>query len=112
MIINLQKSGSGKVRLTKAFNFISSTDVDGGRIMHLKSDNKELMIFDNGNDVVNKTFKSLLSRYQNSVETSMRRSDFIFDLVQLLCYKCYNINVRRGRSYIQFPDWMKNKKQQ
>ena len=40
----------------------------------------------------------------------MRRSDFIFDSVQLMYYKCYQVNFKRGGSYIDSPDWIKKKK--
>ena len=40
----------------------------------------------------------------------MRGSDFIFDPVQLLYDKCHRINFRRGRSYIDSPDWIKKRK--
>ena len=40
----------------------------------------------------------------------MRGSDFTFDYVQLLYYKCHKINLNRGGSYIDSPDWIKNKK--
>ena len=49
--------------------------------MHLKSDNIEFMSYDNANEIANELFESLLSRYQISLKTSMRRSDFIFDSV-------------------------------
>ena len=39
----------------------------------------------------------------------MRGSDFIFDGVNLLYYKCHKINFKRGGSYIESPDWMKKK---
>ena len=59
--------------------------------MHSKSDNKEFMSYGNANDVVDKLFKSLLSRYQSGLETSMRGSNFNFDsfscLLQTLKYK-------------------------
>ena len=41
----------------------------------------------------------------------MRGSSFIFDSVQLMCYKCHKVNLRRGGSYIDFPDWIKENKQ-
>ena len=31
-------------------------------------------------------------------------------IVQLLYYKCHEINLNRGEPYIDSPDWMKNKK--
>ena len=41
---------------------------------------------------------------------SMKVSDFVFDYVHLLHYKRHNINLDRGRLYIDSPDWLKNKK--
>ena len=40
----------------------------------------------------------------------MRSSEFVFFYVQLLYYKCNKINPNRGGSYIDSPDWIKNKK--
>ena len=44
------------------------------------------------------------------METSMTGSDFIFDCVYLLHFKYHEINVNRDGSYIDSPDWIKNKK--
>ena len=35
---------------------------------------------------------------------------FVFDYVHLLYYRCHIINPNRGRSCIDSPDWIKNKK--
>ena len=40
----------------------------------------------------------------------MRGSDFIFDSVHLLYYKCHKINFNRGGGQIDSPDWIKNKR--
>ena len=40
----------------------------------------------------------------------MKGSDFIFDSVQPMYYKCHKVNFKRGGSYIYSPDWIKNKK--
>ena len=56
--------------------------------MHSKSDNLEVMTYDNANEVIEEIFESLLSKYQMSLETSIKGSDFIFDDVSLLYYKC------------------------
>ena len=58
--------------------------------MHSKSDNIEVMTYDNINESIKEIFESLLSRYQIGLETLMRGSDFIFDGVNLLYYKCQN----------------------
>ena len=84
--------------------------VDEEHVMHSKSDNIEFMPYDNVNEVVNELSESLLSRYQIVLETSMSGSDFIFDSVELLYYKFYKINFKRGGSFIDSPDWIKKKK--
>ena len=40
----------------------------------------------------------------------MRSSDFIFDCVHLLYYKCHKINSNRGELYIDSPNWIKKTK--
>ena len=40
----------------------------------------------------------------------MKGSEFVFDYVHLLYYKCHKINPNRSGSYIDSPDWIKNKK--
>ena len=40
----------------------------------------------------------------------MRGSEFIFDRVNALYYNLNKISLSRARSYIDFPEWPKNKK--
>ena len=40
----------------------------------------------------------------------MRGSDFVSDSVDLLFYYLHRINLKRGKSYIDSPEWLKNKK--
>ena len=51
-----------------------------------------------------------LQRYQGGLEKSMRGSQFVFDSIDLLCYKLHKISLNRGGSYIDSPKWLKNKK--
>ena len=37
----------------------------------------------------------------------MRGTEFVFDYVQLLYYKCHKIKLNRGGSYINSPDFIK-----
>ena len=39
----------------------------------------------------------------------MKGCEFVFDYVQLLYYKCHKINPNCGWSFIDSPDWIKNK---
>ena len=42
----------------------------------------------------------------------MKASEFAFDYVHLLYYKCHKTNSNRGGSYIDSPDWIKKRNQQ
>ena len=79
--------------------------------MHSKSDNIEIMISDETDEIIEKLFNSLKNRYQNSLQL-MRGSEFVFDYIHLSYYKCHKINLNRGGLYIDSPDWIKTKKQQ
>ena len=61
--------------------------------MHSNSGNIIFTPYNDANDVIEKLFQSLRSRYQENLETSMKGSDFIFDLVQLVYYKCHKVNL-------------------
>ena len=108
--IDLQSSDTRKIQLIIATNFISSKDTEKECLMHSKSDSISFKHFSDVNEVINEHFESLCSRYQENLETSMRGSAFIFDSVQLMYYKCYKVNFKRGGLYIDSPDWVKNEK--
>ena len=55
--------------------------------MHSKSNKIEIMINDEAYEVIKEIFDSLKNRYQNNLE-SMKDSEFVFDCVHLLYYKC------------------------
>ena len=91
-------------------NFISSEDDnDEEHVIDSKSDNREIMINDKENEGIEELVKSLRNIYQNHLEKSMKGREFVFYCVHLLYYKCYRINPNRGGSYIDSPDWIKNK---
>ena len=103
--------GEWKIQLTMSINFISSKDSDETRNMHTKSDNIEIMMGSETDDIIDELFNFFLQKYQEGLEESMRRSEFIFDSVDLLYYNLQKINLnRKGSSYIDSPKWLKNKK--
>ena len=51
-----KRSDTGKTQLTIAISFISSKDNDEERVMHSNSDNTDLMIYDNADEVVEELF--------------------------------------------------------
>ena len=75
--------GEWKIQLKIAINFISSKDSKETRTMHKNSDNIEIMMNIERDDIMNELFRSLLQKYQEGLEESMRGSLFILDSVDL-----------------------------
>ena len=63
-------------------------------------------------EIIKELFESLLERYQEGLEESMKGNEFIFDSVDLLEYKLNKITSNRGGSYVDSPKWLKKKKQE
>ena len=78
--------------------------------MHTKSNNKEIMVGSETDEITEEVCKSFLQKYQEGLEKSMRGSEFIFDSVDSLYYNLNKVSLSRARSYIDFPEWLKNKK--
>ena len=99
-----------KIQLTITINFLSSKDSNETCTMHMKSNNIEITIGNETDEIIRDLFESLLQKYQEWLEESMRGSEFVFDSVNLFCYKLHTISLNRGRSYIDSPEWLKNTK--
>ena len=56
IINNLKKSDTWKIQITIAINFISSIDIDEKRVMYSKSDNIEIMMNDEADEVMKEPF--------------------------------------------------------
>ena len=109
---NIKKSETWKTQLTIATNFcylISFIDNDEEHGMYSKSNNIEIMINDEADEVIKKLSDLLKNRYQNNLR-SIKGSAFIFNYGQLLYYKCHRIKPNYGGSYIDSLNWIKNKR--
>ena len=88
MIIDYKNKGAWKIQLTAEINFTSlKPDSNETRIMHTKSDNGEIMVGSDTNDVIKELFKSFLQRYQEGLQEKYG-----------------------GGSYIESAKWIKDKK--
>ena len=75
-----------KIQLTTSINFISSKDSDETRNLHTKSNNIEIMMGNETDEIIEKKFGSLLQNYHKDLEESLKVSEFNFDGVDLLYY--------------------------
>ena len=71
--------------------------------MYSKSEKIKIMINEKTDTVTEDPFKSLLSRYQIGLETTIKGSKFTFDGVDLLHYQCHKTDVNSDGSYINSP---------
>ena len=72
--------------------------------------NIELLIGSKTDDIINKVFESFLQKYQEKLQEKMKDSKFVFASVDLLYYSLHKTRLRRGKSYIESPEWLRNKR--
>ena len=108
-IIDDDLYGKWKIQLTMQINFLSSLDPGEIRTMDLKSKNIEILMGSKADDIINDLFESFLERYQDKLEEKMKDRKF-FESVDLLYFSLHKTRLRRGKSYIESPEWLRNKR--
>ena len=78
--------------------------------MYTRSNNIEIIFGDNNDDIIEQLFESLLQKYEENLQNKMRRSEFEFDGINFLYYDFNKTSINRGGSYINSPEWLKDKK--
>ena len=78
--------------------------------MYARSDNVEIMLGDDNDDIIEQIFESLLQKYGENLQNKMKVSDFEFDGGNFLYYDFNKTSINRGGSYIDSPKWLKDKK--
>ena len=110
MTIDYKTQGEWKIQLTMSINFISSIDSGETRNFRTKSNNIEIMMGNETDEITDELFESFLRNYKKDLEESMRKSEFNFDSVDLLYYHLQKASLsRKGPSYIHSAKWLKNK---
>ena len=71
MINDHKTQSEWKIQLTMVINFISSKDSGEILTMHTKSDNIEIMIGNETDEIIEDRFETLLQRYKKDLEKSM-----------------------------------------
>ena len=83
---NHKCEGEWKIQLAMAINFMSSKDSEETLTMNTKSHNVEIIMGIETDEIIQELLKSLLEKYQEGLEESMRINEFVFDSVDLLYY--------------------------
>ena len=95
-----------KIQLTMAINCISSKDSDETRTMRGKSNNVEIMMSSETDEIMKELFKSFFQE----LKEKMKGGEFTFEAVAALYYGLNKIRLSRGGSHIGSPKWLENRK--
>ena len=104
------ESKEWKIQITMHVNFISSKDTGEIRTIFARSDNEEIRLVNETDDIIKELFNSFLNNYQEEEIILRKGSDFIFESVDLLSYSVHKISLKTGESYIKSPEWVLNKR--
>ena len=111
LINHYKNKGEWKIQLTAAINFVSlKPGSDETHVMYTRSFNEEIMKGSDTDEVIKLLFESFLKIYDLNLQEKMKGSDFAFDGVNSLYYDFKKTSINRGGSYIDSPQWLKNKK--
>ena len=77
--------------------------------MNTKSDNIETVMDSETNYIIEKLCESLLQKCQKDWKNQWDEAN-LFPIVLLYCITTLKIGLKRSRSYIDSPKWLKNKK--
>ena len=110
MINDYKSKGEWKIQIIMKIVFVSFIDENETQVMHTKSDSVEIMNGTNTSDAINKLSDSFTKRYQEGLQTKMKGSSDMFERIDLLEYHLHKISLNKDSSYINSPEWIKNKK--
>ena len=91
-------------------NFISSNDTGEICTFYVDSDSEEIRSGNETDEIITKLFKSFLNNYQKEEKILRNGSNFVFESVKILYCHIHKINLKRGKSYTQSPEWILNKR--
>ena len=93
-----------------ACKFCLSNDTRETRTIFVWSNNEEIRLGNETNDISKRIINSFLTNYQNEEAILRNGSNFVYESVDLLSYHLHKISLRRGRSYTKSPKWVLNKR--
>ena len=104
------ESKEWKIQINMHVNFISSNDTGEIRTIFVWSDNEEIRLGNETDDIIKGLLNSFLNNYQKEEIILRNGSGFVFESVDLLSYHVHKTSLKRGKSYIKSPEWVLNKR--
>ena len=107
---NENNSNEWKIQINMHVNFVSSNDTGEIRTIFVWSDNEEIRLGNETDDIIKGLINSFLNNYQKEEIILRNGSGFVFESVDLLSYHVHKTSLKRGKSYIKSPEWLINKR--
>ena len=82
----------------------------GFRTFYVWSENDEIRLGNETDDIVKSLINSFLNNYQKEELVLRNGSNFVFETVDLLSYSIHKTSLKRGSSCVKSPEWLANKK--
>ena len=95
------ESKEWKIQITMHVNFVSSKDTGETRTIFVRSDNEEISLENETDDIIKRLLYSFLNNYQKEEIVLRKESGFVFESVDLLSYHVHKTSLKRGKSYIK-----------
>ena len=77
-------------------SFVNSDDTGEIRSIFVWSDNEEIRLGNETNDIVKRIINSFLNNYQKEEMILRNGSNFVFESVDLLSYRIHKTSLKRG----------------
>ena len=103
-------SNEWKIQINMHMSFVFSNDTGEYRTVFVWSDNEEIKLGNETDDIVERLINSFLNNYQKEELILRNRSNFVFESVGLLSYHIHKTSLKRGNSDIKSPEWVASKK--
>ena len=103
-------SNERKIQINMHINFVSSNDTGEIRTLFVWSDKEEIRLGNETDDIIKRLINSFLDNYQKEELILRNGSNFVFESIDLLSYHIHKTSLKRGNSYIKFPEWVASKK--
>ena len=113
-LINNQKanrndSNQWKIQINLRVNFVYANDTWEIRPNFVWSNNEEIRLGNETDDIIKGLINSFLNEYQKEEIILWNGSNFLFESIDFLSHHIHKRSLKRGNSYIKSPEWLKIK---
>ena len=109
ILINEKKTTEQKIQLDIGINLVHITD--GKRMrFYTKSENIKCLPSSNTEDLLNELLASLYEKFKEDLRLCHTSSSFVYESIEELNIHFHKVDLQRGASYINTPNWIKTKK--